>query len=271
MVGPECCPAFSHRTGHGRGLDGGQRFVCRRINDDEPHAAVATRTMLTIVRIGGSLVDPGGTPCRDAIATHLRRCVLPPLARGHVIVVAGGGASAQAVRDEQAAMGFDDVTAHRMAVSAMQRNGWLVLGLLARIPGVPAPRAVHGLSDVRSLTTDGGSLDDPGRIGGQAGRLGVWLPEPMVLADASLPCTWSLTSDALAVWLAMQCRADALEVHKACEPSAALRNNATALAEAGIVDPLFPAMIDRAGRGLEWRVAGPGGDHGPIDPPPGRR
>jgi len=101
---------------------------------------------------------------------------------GSAVIVPGGGPFADAVRAAQVQMGFDDRTAHRMALLAMEQYGC----------------AIKSLHEALSLA---GSLDSIRR--GLAGhQVPVWLPTQMALSATDIPPSWDVTSDSLAAWLA---------------------------------------------------------------------
>lgn len=128
---------------------------------------------LTVIKLGGSFAL---SPClRDWIAA-VAACA------GRVVVVPGGGPFADAVRATQAPMGFDDRAAHRMGLLAMEQFGCAIASLDERLS--PA----DSLESIRRRLADG--------------KVPVWLPARMTLADASIPQSWDVTSDSLAAWLA---------------------------------------------------------------------
>jgi 5-(aminomethyl)-3-furanmethanol phosphate kinase len=179
---------------------------------------------LTIVKLGGSLA-------------HTPRCVawLEVLAAwgGPLILVPGGGPFADCVRAAQAAMGFDDATAHRMALLAMEQFG--------------AALAAHA-----KLFTLAASPDELASAL-RAGRIPVWLPARMVLGAPEVPQTWDVTSDSLAAWLAGVCGACRLLLIKSCDLKAPV--SAHELAADKIVDPMFPRFAAQS-QAEVW-LAGP--------------
>lgn len=144
-----------------------------------------TASRLCVVKLGGS----------HALQPHLRSW-LAALADcgGKVVVVPGGGLFADAVRKAQPVMGFDDRAAHHMALLAMEQFGVAIAALNETLVCASA------LADIRA--------------GAAAGRVPVWMPTRMVLADADLPRTWDLTSDSLAAWLAARLRSPRLVLVK---------------------------------------------------------
>jgi 5-(aminomethyl)-3-furanmethanol phosphate kinase len=174
---------------------------------------------LTVVKLGGShALSPLLHGWLGAIAR----------ARGQVVVVPGGGPFADAVRVAQPAMGFDDDTAHDMALMAMAQYG-------------------------RALTSvaDGFVYADTMRSVGEAvarREIPVWSPWPMLRAHPDIPRSWDVTSDSLAVWLATALHARRVVLIKHRAPAVA--------ADDDLVDAAFPQFIARFDGTV--LVAGPG-------------
>jgi aspartokinase-like uncharacterized kinase len=139
-----------------------------------------------VVKLGGSLAGSG-----------LLRPWLAALAgRTDLVLVPGGGPFADAVRAAQPRLGFDDATAHHLALLAMEQYG---RALCALQPGLaPAANPEEILN----------------RLG--SGLTPVWVPAAMVLADPGLRLGWDLTSDSLAAWLCGRLGAKALLLVKSC-------------------------------------------------------
>ena len=179
---------------------------------------------VTIVKLGGSLA-------------HTPHCVawLDVLTAwgGPLILVPGGGPFADGVRAAQAAMRFDDATAHRMALLAMEQFGLAL--------------AAHAKAFVLANSCE--ELDSALR----ARKIPVWLPARMVLAAPEVPEVWDMTSDSLAAWLAGTCGAHRLLLIKSRDLKAPV--SAQDLGRDKIVDPLFPQFAARS-RAEVW-LAGP--------------
>jgi aspartokinase-like uncharacterized kinase len=156
---------------------------------------------ITLVKLGGSLIA----------ASELRRWLAEIAAAGAHLVVPGGGPFADAVRSAQAALRFDDLAAHRMAILAMQQYGILLQSL------EPKLRLVEGKAEIGALVADGAS--------------GVWLPWAMVGRDPTVPASWEITSDSLALILATRLGAARLLLVKSGD-----------MAAADIVDPAFARL-----------------------------
>lgn len=131
--------------------------------------------MLTVVKVGGGLGNGAGD---DALRALCR--VLGDLGERHpLLVVPGGAAFADAVRDADRRFGLRAMTAHQMAVLGMEQFGWLLGDL---IPG--AVRYTE-LAAMRAV---------------EAGHAAVLLPAGLPLEE--LPASWQVTSDSIAAWVA---------------------------------------------------------------------
>jgi aspartokinase-like uncharacterized kinase len=159
-----------------------------------------------VVKLGGSLADSETLP-------HW----LSALSQTAAVIVPGGGPFADEVRKAQARWGFDDQTAHDMAILAMRQYGLMLAGL-------------GGLRTATSL--------DELAAGIRQGQATVWLPLPENLNAAGIPASWDTTSDSLAAWLAGQLSAAHLLLVKSValyEPEATHKQ----LIDEGIIDPAF--------------------------------
>ena len=122
-------------------------------------------------------------------------------------------------------MGFDNRTAHHMALLAMEQYGLAICALEHRL--VPAA----SLRDLRAAL--------------RAERTPVWMAAKLALATPELEQSWDLTSDSLAAWLAGQVGAKLIVLVK----HGALFANASdleSLVARGVVDPLFPRHMKAA-------------------------
>ncbi|PNG26123.1 uridylate kinase [Methylocella silvestris] len=162
-----------------------------------------------VAKLGGSLA---GSPQRDAWLAAL--CA----STRRLILVTGGGPFAGAVRAAQKGMGFDEATAHRLALLAMEQYAIIVAARQDRF-ALAATRDDIAAALARN-------------------RIPVWLPSTMVLAAAEIPPSWDMTSDSLAAWLAGELAAREILLIKSRDVGALA--SARGLAEDGVVDPLFP-------------------------------
>lgn len=169
-----------------------------------------------VVKLGGSLADSG-----------VLSSWLESLAAARVAIVPGGGVFADAVRKMQRRWQFGDGSAHAMAILAMAQYGLMLQGLEPRLR--PCRRPVQ----IPRLLACGHSV--------------VWLPDPQTV---SVPESWAVTSDTLALWLAQRIGA----AHVVLVKSAAVPGGPTAAAalrSADLVDAAFPEFL-AAGRATCW-------------------
>ncbi|MDD5033615.1 MAG: amino acid kinase [Methylococcaceae bacterium] len=120
-----------------------------------------------VVKLGGSLTGSPSLPLW-----------LDALAETSAVIVAGGGPFADVVRNTQTRWNFDELTAHHMAILAMQQYGRMLAGLCPKLLATTAPEQLAGC------------------------HAAVWLPVPEALDEAGIPASWDISSDSLAGWLA---------------------------------------------------------------------
>src|SRR5690242_4067834 len=131
-----------------------------------------------VIKIGGSC----------ALALDLRRWTATVAAcGGRAVVVPGGGPFADAVREAQPRMGFDDAAAHQMAMLGMEQFGHALASFDPRLAVADSMAALRG------------ALKD--------NKVPIWLPVRMAMRAADIPASWQVTSDSLAAWLAGKLRA----------------------------------------------------------------
>lgn len=166
-----------------------------------------------VVKLGGS---QAGSPHLEAWLDTLSACA------GHVVLVPGGGPFAEAVRTAQAAIRFDDLAAHHMALLAMEQFGRALASLRPGFAVADSPAAI-----ATALET---------------GRVPIWAPLTMAARAPDIPASWDVTSDSLAAWLAGRLGARRLLLIKHGRVTGA--DTAGELAERGIVDSAFPQFLD---------------------------
>jgi aspartokinase-like uncharacterized kinase len=135
-----------------------------------------------VVKLGGSLhAAPELNAWLEGLAT----------AEGPArVVVPGGGPFADQVRAAQRRHGFDDRTAHRMAILAMQQFALLLAALEPRLA------LAETMDELRTA------------------RATLWLPWRLVGRDDTIEASWRVTSDSLALILAQRLAADRLVLVK---------------------------------------------------------
>lgn len=173
---------------------------------------------MQVVKLGGSLADTG--ELRAWLA------VLASAGPGRAVVVPGGGTFADAVRNAQQQQRFDDASAHRMALLAMEQYGLMLAGM------EPSLVAADGIAAISSALKDD--------------RVPVWMPSGMVLGCEDIPATWDATSDSLAAWLAGVLGASLLILVKSVRITQPYADGGE-LVRRGWVDPLFPRSAASAG------------------------
>lgn len=167
-------------------------------------------TASRVIKLGGSLAS---SPHLDTLLECISSAHLP------MVIVPGGGPFADAVRDIQSLLGFDDAVAHDLALLSMAQYG----RVLAARGGF---RCASGSAAVSEAC-----LRNSVPI--------VWLPDPSVDA-LDVERSWNVSSDSLAVWLANCIGSRRVILVKAChEPVACGWHE---LANQGIVDAELPRI-----------------------------
>jgi 5-(aminomethyl)-3-furanmethanol phosphate kinase len=186
--------------------------------------------VLTVVKVGGGLAREAG----DGVLRALCEEIADAGARHPLLVVPGGGAFAEAVREHDRRYSLRPDAAHWMAILAMEQFGWALADL---IPG--AVRRVD-LGPVRT------------------GVVSVLLPFAVLRARDPLPASWAVTSDSIAAWVAGAAHAARLVLvkpvaglYRTCppdgEPIARLTVDELEALRSGGVDAHLPAALRAAG------------------------
>jgi aspartokinase-like uncharacterized kinase len=171
---------------------------------------------VTVVKLGGS---QSGSPHLGGWLDALASC------GGRVVLVPGGGPFADAVREAQPRLGFDDAAAHHMALLAMEQYGRALASLRRTF------RIAGSVTAIRQTLRQGG--------------VPVWMPKIMVL-QAVIPASWDVTSDSLAAWLAGRLGVRQLLIIKSRAPGGGPAS-AAELAARSIVDRAFPRFLTESG------------------------
>jgi aspartokinase-like uncharacterized kinase len=172
-----------------------------------------------VVKLGGSLLGSPELP--QWLDTLVK------MSDGKVLIVPGGSVFADAVRLAQQRSSISDVTAHHLALLAMDQFGLLLAGMNP------------------DLVTASSELEIAER--GWQHRGIVWLPSDMVMADENIAKNWRVTSDSLSAWIAKKISAEHLLIVK----SASLTSHSStadlqALIDAQVLDQAFTEFFDDA-------------------------
>ncbi len=177
---------------------------------------------LIVLKLGGSLLS-----CPD-LATRLRN-LFAKIESSRVLVIVGGGESADVVRNWSTRFNLSDEAAH-----------WLALRSLS-----------VGRALVRTLLPEWGDVttrDEAIRFWkAQTAPLLLNIEASLSLAEShgetSLPHTWDTTSDSIAAWVAQEWDAHELILLKSTD----LPRNSTLhqAGEAGLVDANFPQFANQ--------------------------
>ncbi|MGZ4979779.1 MAG: amino acid kinase family protein [Methylobacter sp.] len=172
---------------------------------------------ILVIKLGGSLSRS------DALVDCLNTVERNYQGRA-VVIVPGGGAFADQVRLAQQHWQFDDITAHRMALLAMQQMALMFKGLKPdfAIAGT-IPEIQEQLNQQKTV---------------------IWSPDSIELDNAGIEPSWDITSDSLAAWLAKTLSASELILIKsaAIDPNLSLQQ----LAEQNIIDKAFCDFVVQA-------------------------
>ncbi len=168
---------------------------------------------VSVVKVGGSLVNASARLCSVLAA-------LADGVEGPVVIVPGGGPFADAVRISQAALGYSDALAHRLALDAM---GHMAVVLAEIEPRLAIARSVD------AAVAHGGPC--------------LW--DPVALRDGhpDIPESWDVTSDSLALWLATVLGAPRCVLLKSAPSPTG--STPVELARLNLVDRAFPDFARR--------------------------
>ncbi len=176
-----------------------------------------------VIKIGGSLQNSSYlTKWLDVIQTY---------GRGKVVIVAGGGKFADTVRESQQILGFDDKSAHLMALLAMEQSAYLLKGLM------PELQLAGSIQSLRNC------LENKG--------VPIWLPYRLIAGETGIPASWDVTSDSLAVWLANKMQINSLILVKSVALPEHYKSYAD-LADRGLIDPCLGGLLENSDIQMTW-------------------
>ncbi len=174
--------------------------------------------IIIIYKLGGSLLDLPGL-------AEVINGLLALRPRSPALLVAGGGAAAEAVRAWDKVHHLGDDVAHDLALAAMD----LTSLLLARL--VPKLRLVPSVQQVRMAADDG-----------VVGLLcaDCFVKSAEAQGHSPLERSWRVTSDSIAAWTARVVGADELVLVKSIPMPIGI--SLADAAQAALVDEAFPAL-----------------------------
>ena len=171
---------------------------------------------MIVIKLGGSLLATSLLlPCLEKIEQSYRQ--------DNVVIVPGGGVFADQVRATQKQWGFDDRTAHQMAILGMKQTALLCKGLK------PDFALFDSAAEFSNLTN--------------CSNIAIWSPDVTELDLAGIPPSWDITSDSLSAWLAKTLGADELILVKSVKIDENF--NVPKLAQLQIVDARFYEFIQQ--------------------------
>jgi aspartokinase-like uncharacterized kinase len=178
---------------------------------------------LAVVKVGGSL--------HDLPELGARLCSwLQTLEADRVLLVAGGGRSADVIRALDRWHGLGDVISHDLALRAMTLNAWFLAAVLKGNVPILNPWRVHSWSGIALLDA------------------AAFCTEREVAT--SLPACWDTTSDSIAARAAVLLGAEELVLLKSIDSIDG--DDWNVAAQRGLVDRLFPSIL--AGTTLRARL-----------------
>ena len=172
-----------------------------------------------ILKVGGSLLAYPEELDEVARVLGETQTTTSPL-----LIVPGGGPFADSVREVDRAISLSDDAAHWMAILAMDHYALL---LADRIRGAAI---TESLAESIAVATSGG--------------VPILAPYRWLRSSDPLPHSWDVTSDSIALWIAIQCRAHTLALVKSSP--AASRPFADA------VDRFFDVLLSDHDQVMTW-------------------
>ena len=172
-----------------------------------------------VLKFGGSLLTiPDLMKRLEAVIDRLRP--------SPVLIVPGGGAAADIIRNLDQNLGLSPKKAHRDAIAAMSYNAALLCRLNKSL------RFVRNYEEALQVWSEGHSavLDADSFL----------FDQPDHDNEDSLQASWDITSDSIAAWTAQQWQADRIILAKSCD---APETNLSALCQLGMIDRAFETIV----------------------------
>jgi aspartokinase-like uncharacterized kinase len=174
---------------------------------------------VAVVKLGGSLLNVPDLPRR------LER-LLSAHSETRPVLIVGGGAPVDGVRDWARAFSLGEAAAHELALQAMDLTATLATKIL------PRASIVASFDEAKEAWADGAlPVFSP------------WSSDLRASILSSLPQSWAVTSDSLAAWTAIQWQAEALWLLKSINSPVGIGWHEAA--GQGVVDEFFPVLSAR--------------------------
>lgn len=187
-----------------------------------------------VIKVGGSLLGWPRLPERLGRVLETRR-------GERLILIAGGGAAADWIRDLDRNYQLGDERSHMLALHAMRLSAE-VLAVLLESSVARADKV-----DRRFIVVD--RIEDLARAW-DLGTVPLFDPIEFLVDDDRypdrLPSSWSVTSDSIAARVAVRLGARELVLIKSISPPLGI--DLLQAAEIGLVDPAFPRAAERVPR-----------------------
>jgi aspartokinase-like uncharacterized kinase len=172
---------------------------------------------MIVIKLGGSLSRSDALiNCLDTVEKNYQGRA--------VVIVPGGGAFADQVRLAQQHWQFNDISAHRMAILAVQQMALLFNGLKPDFAIAPSVTAIQNPLNRKKIV--------------------IWSPDITELDNAGIKASWDITSDSLAAWLANTLSATELILVKSAEIDNGL--NLQQHAQQHLIDKAFCDFVSQA-------------------------
>lgn len=176
-------------------------------------------TAPVVLKLGGSLLTiPDLMNRLEAVIYRLRP--------SPVLIVPGGGAAADVIRDLDRKLLLSPEKAHRDSIAAMSYNAALLCRLNKSL------RLVRHHDEARRVWSEGHTavLDADSFLFEQTDKT----------SGGSLPASWDITSDSIAAWTARNWQADRLILAKSCD---APETSFSVLCQLGMIDRAFEKTV----------------------------
>ena len=187
---------------------------------------------LIVIKVGGSLLE---CPRLHGVLEE----VLAARSNAVPLLIIGGGATADVVRQWDRVHQLGDDTAHTLALKAMAFNEELVLQLL------PRTRRVHSREELLQLL----NLPQPPGNAWPLMATETFLQQLESTPRDALPHSWDVTSDSIAAWVTLQCEAQELVLLKSVP--APVDIVAETAGEQGLVDRYFSRLSPKIAK-VSW-------------------